>query len=41
MNRAAERAAPEAKALFWDAIKQMSFADARQIVKPKVSSINR
>ncbi len=32
MNRAAERAAPEAKAIFLDAIKQMSFADARQIL---------
>jgi len=32
MNRAAERAAPEAKAIFWDAIKQMSFADGRQIL---------
>ena len=32
MNRAAERAAPEAKSIFWDAIKQMSFADARQIL---------
>jgi hypothetical protein len=32
MNRAAERAAPEAKAIFWDAIKQMSFDDARQIL---------
>jgi hypothetical protein len=32
MNRAAERAAPEAKTIFWDAIKQMSFADARQIL---------
>ena len=32
MNRAAERAAPEAKAIFWDAIGQMSFADARQIL---------
>jgi hypothetical protein len=32
MNRAAERAAPEAKAIFWDAIKQMSFTDARQIL---------
>jgi hypothetical protein len=32
MNRAAERAAPEAKPIFWDAIKQMSFADARQIL---------
>ena len=32
MNKAAERAAPEAKAIFLDAIKQMSFADARQIL---------
>lgn len=32
MNRAAERAAPEAKTIFWDAIKQMSFADGRQIL---------
>lgn len=31
MNRAAERAAPEAKAIFWDAIKAMSFDDARKI----------
>jgi hypothetical protein len=33
MNRAAERAAPKAKALFWDAVKQMTFEDARQILK--------
>jgi len=32
MNRAAERAAPEAKTIFGDAIKQMSFTDARQIL---------
>ncbi|MFC1820359.1 DUF4197 domain-containing protein [Thermodesulfobacteriota bacterium] len=32
MNRAAEQAAPKAKALFWDSIKQMSFADARKIL---------
>jgi len=32
MNRAAERAAPEAKSIFWDAIKQMSFEDARKIL---------
>ena len=32
MNRAAEQAAPKAKALFWDTIKQMSFADARKIL---------
>jgi hypothetical protein len=31
MNRAAERAAPEAKSIFWDAIKQMTFDDARKI----------
>jgi len=32
MNRAAERAAPEAKNIFWDAIKQMTFSDAREIL---------
>jgi len=32
MNRAAERAAPQAKAIFWDAILEMSFEDARQIL---------
>jgi len=32
MNRAAERAAPQAKAIFWDAITAMSFDDARQIL---------
>ena len=32
MNRAAERAAPEAKSLFWETIKGMSFADARKIL---------
>lgn len=32
MNRAAERAAPEAKSIFWDAIKQMNFEDARKIL---------
>lgn len=32
MNRAAERAAPEAKSIFWDAIKQMTFTDAREIL---------
>ena len=32
MNRAAEKAAPEAKALFWDTIKKMSFSDARKIL---------
>ena len=33
MNRAAEQAAPKAKALFWDAVKAMTFEDARQILK--------
>jgi len=33
MNRAAERAAPEAKNIFWDAIKQMTFTDARGILE--------
>jgi hypothetical protein len=32
MNRAAERAAPKAKSIFWDAIKKMTFADARNIL---------
>jgi hypothetical protein len=32
MNRAAERAAPKAKALFWETIKGMSFSDARKIL---------
>jgi hypothetical protein len=35
MNRAAERAAPEAKSLFWDAIKQMTFDDAKRILNGK------
>jgi hypothetical protein len=32
MNRAAEQASTEATAVFWQAIRQMSFADARQIL---------
>jgi len=32
MNRAAERAAPQAKSIFWEAIKKMTFADARNIL---------
>lgn len=32
MNRAAERAAPAAKSIFWDAIAEMSFEDARKIL---------
>ena len=33
MNRAAERAAGEAKPVFWDAIRAMTFSDARSIVQ--------
>jgi hypothetical protein len=33
MNRAAEQAAPKATALFWDAVKAMTFEDARTILK--------
>jgi hypothetical protein len=33
MNRAAEQAAPEAEALFVDAIKAMTISDAKQILK--------
>jgi hypothetical protein len=32
MNRAAERAAPQAKSIFWDAIGEMTFDDARKIL---------
>jgi hypothetical protein len=32
MNRAAERAAPFAKDIFWGAIKEMNFDDARKIL---------
>ena len=32
MNRAAERAAPTAKDIFWNAIKQLTFDDARRIL---------
>jgi hypothetical protein len=32
MNRAAEQAAPAAKNIFWDAIKQMTFQDAMKIL---------
>jgi len=32
MNQAAEKAAPEAKGIFWDAIKEMSITDARKIL---------
>lgn len=33
MNRAAERAAPAAKSIFWDAIGEMSFDDANRILR--------
>ena len=32
MNRAAEQAAPEAKSIFWDAIKKMDIGEARKIL---------
>ena len=32
MNRAAERAAPEAKSIFWNAITDMNFEDAQKIL---------
>ncbi len=32
MNRAAEKAAPFAKQIFWDAIREMTFEDARRIL---------
>jgi hypothetical protein len=32
MNQAAEKAAPEAKTIFWDSITQMSITDARKIL---------
>ncbi|MFQ5847654.1 MAG: DUF4197 domain-containing protein [Candidatus Methylomirabilales bacterium] len=32
MNRAAERAAPSAKRIFWGAIREMSFGDVRKIL---------
>jgi hypothetical protein len=32
MNQAAEKAAPMAKRIFWDSIKQMNIADARKIL---------
>jgi hypothetical protein len=41
MNRAAEQAAPKAKALFWDAVKAMTFEDARQILKGNADAATR
>lgn len=33
MNRAAEQAAPKAKGVFWDAIREMNISDARKILQ--------
>lgn len=41
LNRAAEQATPQAKALFIDAIKQISFKDIRQIYKGSEDSATR
>lgn len=41
LNRAAEQAAPEAKALFLDAIAEMTFADAKQIYQGPNDSATR
>ena len=41
MNRAAEDAAPHAKELFWDAIRQMTFTDARGILYGRNSEATR
>jgi hypothetical protein len=41
MNRAAEEAAPQAKALFLDAIGQMSFDDANRILKGRQDETTR
>jgi uncharacterized protein DUF4197 len=41
MNRAAERAAPAAKQIFWDAIGEMTFDDARKILNgPNTAATN-
>ena len=41
MNRAAEEAAPEAGALFWDTIKKMPFDDARRILQGRDDEATR
>jgi len=41
MNRAAERAAPKAKSIFWDAIKKMTFSDAREILNGQDDAAKR
>jgi hypothetical protein len=41
MNRAAERAAPEAKAIFWDALRQLRFDDAKRILNGRENEATR
>jgi hypothetical protein len=41
MNRAAEQAAPEAREVFWQALKRMSFAEARSILKGEDDAATR
>jgi Protein of unknown function (DUF4197) len=41
MNNAAERAAPEAKSIFWDAIKKMKIADAKKILNGRDDEATR
>jgi hypothetical protein len=41
MNRAAEQAAPEAKSIFWDAIKQMDISDAKSILNGRDDEATR
>jgi len=41
MNRAAEKASPKAKALFWDAVRQITFSDAREILSGRIDEATR
>ena len=41
MNRAAEQAAPEAKSIFWDAIKNMDIDEARKILNGRDDEATR
>ena len=41
MNHAAERAAPEAKTIFWDAIKKMEIDDAKKILSGRDDEATR
>ncbi len=41
MNRAAEKAAPKARTLFWDAIKGITFSDAKKILKGRDNEATR